>query len=82
MKLNDFTVFPSTVAQVTNQLVMACKEYIKNCTLTMEDNDLLWERIQDEIELRDMSMDVDPKMKLLKSQVESKLKVRICFDQP
>ena len=48
----------------------------------MEDNDLLWERIQDEIELRDMSMDVDPKMKLLKSQVESKLKVRICFDQP
>ncbi|XP_053397319.1 dynein axonemal heavy chain 5-like isoform X6 [Mercenaria mercenaria] len=61
--------------KVTNQLVMACKEYIKNCTLTMEDDDLLWDRIQDEIEIRDTSnTDVDPKIKLLKSQVESKLK--------
>lgn len=55
---------------------MACKEYIKNCTLTMEDEDLLWNRIQEEIEYRDMShADVDPKIKLLKTQVESKLKV-------
>ena len=55
---------------------MACKEYIKNCTLTMEDDDLLWDRIQEEIEIRDTSnTDVDPKIKLLKSQVESKLKV-------
>ncbi|XP_060567478.1 dynein axonemal heavy chain 5-like [Ruditapes philippinarum] len=61
--------------KVTNQLVMACKEYIKNCTLTMEDDDLLWDRIQEEIEIRDTSnTDVDPKIKLLKSQVESKLK--------
>ncbi|KAL4232681.1 hypothetical protein ACF0H5_007369 [Mactra antiquata] len=61
--------------KVTNQLVMACKEYIKNCTLTMEDDDLLWDRIQEEIEHRDhATTDVDPKIKLLKSQVESKLK--------
>ena len=66
------SVFP----QVTNQLVMACKEYIKNCTLTMEDEDKLWDRIQEEIEHRDTSnIEVDPKIKLLKSQVESKLKV-------
>jgi len=59
---------------------MACKEYIKSCTLTMEDVDLLWKRIQEEIEFRDTtSIDVDPKMRLLKSQVESKLKVRLCF---
>ena len=55
---------------------MACKEYIKNCTLTMEDEDKLWDRIQEEIEHRDTSaLEVDPKIKLLKSQVESKLKV-------
>ncbi|XP_052807484.1 dynein axonemal heavy chain 5-like isoform X7 [Mya arenaria] len=60
--------------KVTNQLVMACKEHIKNCTLTMEDDDLLWDRIEEEIEYRDTSTDVDPKIKLLKSQVESKLK--------
>ena len=55
---------------------MACKEYIKNCTLTMEDEDKLWDRIQEEIEHRDTSsIEVDPKIKLLKSQVESKLKV-------
>ncbi|XP_052242570.1 uncharacterized protein LOC127852659 [Dreissena polymorpha] len=61
--------------KVTNQLVMACKEYIKNCTLTMEDDDLLWARIQEEIENRDTSSaDVDPKIKLLKSQVDAKLK--------
>ena len=64
------------ILQVTNQLVMACKEYIKNCTLTMEDEDKLWDRIQEEIEHRDTScLEVDPKIKLLKSQVESKLKV-------
>ena len=62
--------------QVTNQLVMACKEYIKNSTLTMEDDDKLWDRIQEEIQHRDTStQDLDPKLKLLKSQVESKLKV-------
>lgn len=42
----------------------------------MEDEDLLWDRIQEEIIYRDTSnADVDPKMKLLKSQVEAKLKV-------
>lgn len=44
----------------------------------MEDDDLLWDRIQDEIEIRDTSTtDVDPKIKILKSQVESKLKVSV-----
>ncbi|WAR07684.1 DYHG-like protein [Mya arenaria] len=38
------------------------------------DDDLLWDRIEEEIEYRDTSTDVDPKIKLLKSQVESKLK--------
>ena len=71
-KVLNFSILP----QVTNQLVMACKEYIKNCTLTMEDEDKLWDRIQEEIEHRDTSnIEVDPKIKLLKSQVESKLKV-------
>ena len=42
----------------------------------MEDEDKLWDRIQEEIEHRDTScLEVDPKIKLLKSQVESKLKV-------
>ena len=45
----------------------------------MEDEDKLWDRIQDEIETRDAasSTDVDPKLKLLKSQVEAKLKVHV-----
>ena len=43
----------------------------------MEDDDKLWDCIQSEIEHRDAATntDVDPKVKLLKSLVESKLKV-------
>lgn len=65
--------------KITNQLVLACKEYIKNCTITAYDTDELWERISEEIRERDTLPNVDPQQRLLRSQVEAKLKVRFMF---
>ena len=61
--------------KITNQLVLACKEYIKNCTITQYDVDQLWTRIREEIKSRDALPSADPQQKILRSQVEAKLKV-------
>lgn len=62
--------------QVTNQLVTACKDHIKSCTInTVEETDNLWDCVMQEVLMRDPTNTVDPQQKLLKSQVESKLKV-------
>ncbi|XP_069110280.1 uncharacterized protein, partial [Argopecten irradians] len=60
--------------KITNQLVLACKEYIKNCTITVYDGDELWDRIGEEIRSRDTIPTVDTQHKFLKSQVEANLK--------
>ncbi|XP_025098007.1 LOW QUALITY PROTEIN: dynein gamma chain, flagellar outer arm-like [Pomacea canaliculata] len=63
------------MAKVTNQLVTACKDHIKSCTInTVEETDNLWDCVQQEVLMRDPTNTVDPQQKLLKSQVESKLK--------
>lgn len=61
--------------KITNQLVLACKEYIKNCTITAYDGDELWVRIKEEIRNRDSLPVVDPQQRLLRNQVEAKIKV-------
>lgn len=63
--------------KITNQLVLACKEYIKNCTITAYDGDELWVRIKEEIRNRDSLPVVDPQQRLLRNQVEAKIKVKI-----
>ncbi|OWF37572.1 Dynein heavy chain 5, axonemal [Mizuhopecten yessoensis] len=60
--------------KITNQLVLACKEYIKNCTMTVYDGDELWERIGEEIRSRDSLPSMDTQHKYLKNQVEANLK--------
>ncbi|XP_052708586.1 uncharacterized protein LOC128183562 isoform X10 [Crassostrea angulata] len=60
--------------KITNQLVLACKEYIKNCTITAYDGDELWVRIKEEIRNRDSLPVVDPQQRLLRNQVEAKIK--------
>ena len=62
--------------KITNQLVLACKEYIKNCTITAYDGDELWVRIKEEIRNRDSLPVVDPQQRMLRNQVEAKIKVR------
>ncbi|XP_070190368.1 uncharacterized protein [Littorina saxatilis] len=63
------------LTKVTNQLVMACKDHIKGCTINIiEDRDLLWDCVAQEAMMRDPATVADPQHKLLKSQVESKLK--------
>lgn len=62
--------------KITNQLVLACKEYIKNCTITAYDGDELWVRIKEEIRNRDSLPVVDPQQRLLRNQVEAKIKVK------
>ncbi|XP_052089132.1 uncharacterized protein LOC127725852 isoform X10 [Mytilus californianus] len=60
--------------KITNQLVLACKEYIRNFTSNVYDEDELWGRIAEEIKHRELLSTVDPQQRLLRSQVESKLK--------
>ncbi|KAK6187606.1 hypothetical protein SNE40_005595 [Patella caerulea] len=63
------------LAKVTNQIVLACKEHIKKCTINIiEDEDTLWTRVSEEVQNRDSLNIADPHQKLLRSQVESKLK--------
>ena len=70
------THFSASARQVTNQLVMACKDHVKACTTNvLEDRDLLWDCVAQEALMRDPAAVGDPQHKLLKSQVESKLKV-------
>ena len=61
---------------MTNQLVLACKDHIKSCTMNViEDRDVLWDCVAQEALMRDPATVGEPQHKLLKSQVESKLKV-------
>lgn len=63
------------LTKVTNQLVMACKDHIKSCTTNViEDRDELWDCVAQEALMRDPAATGDTQQKLLKSQVESKLK--------
>ncbi|XP_076466964.1 uncharacterized protein LOC143298129 [Babylonia areolata] len=63
------------LTKVTNQLVMACKDHIKACTINIiQDRDMLWDCVGQEALMRDPATIGDPQHKLLKSQVESKLK--------
>lgn len=61
--------------KITNQLVLACKEYIRNFTSNIYDEDELWLRIAEEIKQRELMSSIDPQQRLLRNQVESKLKV-------
>jgi dynein heavy chain len=61
--------------KITNQLVLACKEYIRNFTSNIYDEDELWMRIAEEIKQRELMTSIDPQQRLLRNQVESKLKV-------
>ncbi|ESO89151.1 hypothetical protein LOTGIDRAFT_229063 [Lottia gigantea] len=62
------------LAKVTNQIVLACKEHIKECTMNIvEDEDYLWKKVSTEINRDNLNM-TDPQQKLLRSQIESKLK--------
>ncbi len=38
--------------QITNQMVLSCKDYLRECTLKGE-NDLLWNKVQEEVDTRD-----------------------------
>ncbi|KAL5009692.1 hypothetical protein ScPMuIL_011997 [Solemya velum] len=60
--------------KVTNQLVLACKEYLKESTLTFDDVDELWEKIGQEIQHRDMLPSADPQHRMLRNHVEAKFK--------
>ena len=62
--------------KITNQLVLACKEYIKNCTITVYDGDELWDRVREEINQRDSLPSVDPQQRFLRNQIEANLKVK------
>ncbi|XP_067674368.1 uncharacterized protein [Haliotis asinina] len=63
------------LTKVTNQLVLACKEHIKGCTINMlDDTDDLWRRVTDEVQQRDTLPTTDPQQRLLRSQIESKLR--------
>lgn len=58
--------------QVTNQLVIACKEYIRSDTSSGDGNDVLWEKVAGEIKERDEAAITDSQPK---NQVEMRLKV-------
>ena len=61
--------------QITNQLVLACKEYIQEACITDEGEDLLWAKVQHEILNKDTLQNSDPQQKHLQTQLEGKLKV-------
>lgn len=63
--------------KITNQLVLACKEYIRNFTSNVYDEDELWVRIAEEIKQRELQGSGDAQQRLLRSQLESKLKVKM-----
>jgi hypothetical protein len=71
---------------VTNQLVLACKEYIQQATYNYaDDNDLLWQRVQEEIESRHegspSQASIEPPAKQLQNQLNAKLKVSISVNK-
>ena len=66
-------LFHST--KVTNQLVLACKDHIKECTINKDDVDNLWMRVDEEIQFRDQRDSADPQHKQLRTEVISRIKV-------
>ena len=62
--------------QVTNQLVLGCKAYIRSTTLEDED-DVIWPKLLEEINTRDDQFSADLNMRNFQAQIESHLKVSI-----
>ena len=85
----QFSIFSTLYTQVTNQLVLACKEYIQRSTINLDTSeDMLWDQVQQEVASRDTqnvipanagSGSSDPQHKHFHSQVESRLKVNGLF---
>ncbi|CAH1799095.1 unnamed protein product [Owenia fusiformis] len=60
--------------KITNQLVLVCKDYVKDATINTDDEDHLWEKVDEEIESRDALQNIDPHHRHMRFQVENKLK--------
>lgn len=66
--------------QITNQLVLACRDYIKDITISPDDDDKLWDCVTDEVLTRDVTPgNSDPQQRILQADLESKLKVCCAF---
>ena len=67
--------------QVTNQLVLVCKQYLQDITIS-DDTDHLWDVVQQEISSgiatgsNTLTTSHEQSYKQLKAQLEAKLKVR------
>lgn len=61
--------------KVTNQVVLACKEYIQQCTI-VGDIDQLWDKVQDEIIEREGDA-IDMTHRMMARHLESRLRVSI-----
>ena len=68
-------------SQITNQMVLACKQYLRECTLQGED-DLLWNKVDTEVHTDDSSNNTIASHQLdsaqraqLQAQLDARLKV-------
>ena len=61
--------------QVTNQIVLACKEYIQQCTVSVDDEDQLWQKVQQETATAEPLS--SSQQKHLQTQLDNRLKVQV-----
>ncbi len=63
--------------QITNQLVLACKDYVKEATISDDNNDYLWNIVLEEIKKDNPGMQTDPQQKQFQAQLVDRLKVTL-----
>ena len=68
---------------MTNQIVLACKDHIKEATVSaIDDKDRLWQKISEEVSEKDTVTTCDSQQKLSRGQVDSKVKVSMIITSP
>ena len=67
------------IFQITNQLVLACKEYIREVTIARDGEDELWDIVVEEIQGEDQQLQQQPDLQQKQFQATLEARLRVSF---